>query len=159
MLEVSKNGTVSISHGGHGFLSRGFALPNDNCQYFPDCGCQERCKAIDKLAEEMEMELMSLAHIESCDLFLVKQFVKLVIFQEVVDRWLLKKDIIVEKENQIKMQPIFHVYFQLVNASQSLADRLGLTPLGRKQLKSKGKLSALAKALLEVAQEQKKVNK
>ena len=54
MIEISKNGTVSVKHDGHGFLERGFALPNDNCELFPDCGCQRRCTAIDKWAEDLE---------------------------------------------------------------------------------------------------------
>ena len=35
MLEVSKGGTVSVKHDGFGFLSRGWAVANDNCELFP----------------------------------------------------------------------------------------------------------------------------
>ena len=138
MLEVSKNGTVSISHGGMSFLSRGFAIPNENCKNFPGCGCEKRCQLIDKLALNMETEIMNLPHIEPTDLFLVRQFVKLMTFQEIVDRWLLRKDIIVEEDGKIDMQSIFSKYFILANSLQRLADRLGLNPLARKQLRDKG---------------------
>ncbi len=152
MLEISAGGTVSVRHGGHQFLSRGFAVPNANCQSFPGCKCKERCNAIDKLSEDMEAELMSLPHIEPVDLYLVRQFVKLTIFQIVVDRWLLKNDIIIENKGQVKMQPVFNIYFQILNSSQRLGDRLGLTPMSRKELERKGKapLNEFAKAILEL---------
>ena len=37
LLKFSKNGTVSTKHDGNGFLSRGFALANEYCVFFPDC--------------------------------------------------------------------------------------------------------------------------
>ena len=152
MLQISGNGTVSTSHGGYQFLSRGFAVPNKNCEFYPGCKCKDRCRALDKLAGEMEAELMSLPHIEPVDLYLVRQFVKLTIFQIVVDRWLLKNDIIIENKGQLKMQPVFNVYFQILNSSQRLGDRLGLTPMSRKELERKGKtpLNEFAKAILEL---------
>ncbi len=157
MLEISGNGTASTSHGGHQFLTRGFAVPNANCQFFPDCKCKERCKAIDKLAGEMEAELMSLEHIEPTDLYLVRQFVKLMIFQIVIDRWLLKNDIILEEQGVVSMQPVFNIYFQILNSSQRLGDRLGLSPMARKELKQKRpeKFKDLALAVAEIAADHK----
>ena len=154
MLKISQNGTVSVTHGGHGFLSRGWAKANDNCEFFPECGCEKRCKAIDALAQEMESEIMSLPHIEKCDLYLVRQFTKLLIFQIVVDRWLQKNDIVTEKNGKIQMQGIFNQYFILANSLQRLGDRLGLSPLGRKQLQSTGKMSELAKAIVDLGKNQ-----
>ena len=137
MVKVSKNGTVSVKHDGHGFLSRGFALPTENCEDYPKCGCELRCKTVDVLCQELETEIMSLDHIESSDLFLVRHFVKFLIFEEIVDRWLLQKGLVIDKGKEIKLQPIFGQYFIIENATQRLADRLGLSPMGRKQLKDK----------------------
>jgi len=150
MLAVSKDGTVSVTHDGYGFLTRGWALANDHCESFPSCGCEKRCEAIDVLTEEMEAELMSLPHIEACDLFLVRQFIKFVTFQIVVDRWLEKNDIVKEKNGELKLQGVFDKYFILSNSLQRLADRLGLSPVGRKQLKSVGKITDLATTLAEI---------
>lgn len=152
MLEISKNGTVSVKHDGYGFLERGFARPNDNCELFPDCGCQRRCTAIDNWAQDLEAEMMSLPHIEAADLFLVRQFIKFLTFQVVVDRWLIKAGITKEKDGDLKFQGIFDKYFFLSNNLQRLADRLGLSPAGRKQLKSSGKLNDVAAALAEIKQ-------
>ncbi len=149
MLKVSKNGTVSVKHDGFGFLSRGFALANDNCEFFPDCGCEKRCKAIDSWLEESETQLMNLPHIEDSDLFLVRQFLKFLGFQIVVDRWLEQNDIVVEKDGDLKFQSIFDKYFILANSVQRLADRLGLSPAGRHQLKNSGKLKDIAATLAE----------
>ncbi len=100
MLEISKGGSVSATHGGYQFLSRGFAVANESCEFYPKCACAQRCQAIDGLAAEMEAELMALAHIQPTDLYLVRQFVKLMVFQMVVDRWLLRHDIILERQGQ-----------------------------------------------------------
>ncbi len=152
MIEISKNGTVSVKHYGYSFLERGFALPNDNCELFPDCGCQRRCTAIDNWAQDLEAEMMSLPHIEAADLFLVRQFIKFLTFQVVVDRWLIKAGITTEKDGDLKFQGIFDKYFFLSNNLQRLADRLGLSPAGRKHLKSSGKLNDVAAALAEIKQ-------
>ena len=151
MLKISREGKVSVQHDGHGFLSRGWALANDNCRLFPSCQCKSRCAAIDCLTKEMEAELMSLPHIESSDIFLVRQFTKLTTFQIVVDRWLEKHDIVIEKDGHLKMQGIFQQYFILANSLQRLADRLGLSPLGRKQLKAKSKFKDIAAVLAEAS--------
>ncbi len=157
MLEISKGGSVSATHGGYQFLSRGFAVANESCEFYPKCDCAQRCQAIDGLAAEMEAELMALAHIQPTDLYLVRQFVKLMVFQMVVDRWLLRHDIILEKQGQLTMQPVFNVYFQMVNSSQRLGDRLGLTPVSRKELakKQSEQLEDLATALAEISEERK----
>jgi hypothetical protein len=157
MLEISKGGSVSATHGGYQYLSRGFAVANQNCEFYAECGCAERCQVIDSLAAEMETDLMNLPHIEATDLYLVRQFVKLMVFQIVVDRWLLRHDIILEKEGQLTMQPVFNVYFQMVNSSQRLGDRLGLTPVSRKELQKKHSEPSndLATALAEISEERK----
>jgi len=157
MLEISKGGSVSATHGGYQFLSRGFAVSNENCEFYPKCECGQRCATIDRLAEEMEAELMALAHIQPTDLYLVRQFVKLMVFQMVVDRWLLRHEIITEKKGQLTMQPVFNVYFQMVNSSQRLGDRLGLTPVSRKELQKKQSehFKDLATALAETSEERK----
>ncbi len=149
MLEMSKGGTVSVKHDGFGFLSRGWALANDNCEFFPDCHCEKRCKAIDVWLEESETLLMNLPHIEASDLFLVRQFLKFLSFQVVVDRWLMKNNIVKETDGELKLHSVFDKYFILSNSLQRLADRLGLSPVGRKQLKSSGKLKDIAATLAE----------
>ncbi len=149
LLKISKDGTVSVSHDGFGFLSRGFALPNSNCELYPGCQCEKRCKAIDAWLEESETQLMNLPHVEDSDLFLVRQFLKFLGFQIVVDRWLERNDIVIEKDGDLKLQSIFDKYFILANSVQRLADRLGLSPAGRRQLKNSGKLKDIAATLAE----------
>ena len=149
MLEMSKDGMVSVTHDGFGFLSRGFALPNRNCELYPGCQCEKRCKAIDAWLLETESQLMSLPHIEASDLFLVRQFLKFLGFQVVVDRWLEHNDIVKEVDGELKLQSIFDKYFILANSVQRLADRLGLSPAGRRQLKNTGKLKDIAATLAE----------
>lgn len=149
LLKISKGGTVAVTHDGFGFLSRGFALANDNCEFFPDCGCEKRCRAVDSWLEESETQLMNLPHIEASDLFLVRQFLKFLGFQLVVDRWLERNDIVIEKAGDLKLQSIFDKYFILANSVQRLADRLGLSPAGRRQLKNSGKLKDIAATLAE----------
>ena len=157
MLEISKGNSVSATHGKYQFLSRGFTVSNENYEFYPKCECGQRCATIDRLAEEMEAELMALAHIQPTDLYLVRQFVKLMVFQMVVDRWLLRHEIITEKKGQLTMQPVFNVYFQMVNSSQRLGDRLGLTPVSRKELQKKQSehFKDLATALAETSEERK----
>lgn len=150
MIEVSKNGTVAVTHGGMSFLSRGSALPNSNCSNFPGCGCQQKCKSIDGLGLQMETDIMALSHIQPEDLYLVREFVKFMVFQVVVDRWLEKHGILSEKNDETQFQPVFKQYFILANSAQRLADRLGLSPLSRKQLKDTGKIKDLALAIAEL---------
>lgn len=149
LIRISKGGTVSVKHDGFGFLSRGWALANHNCEFFPDCGCEKKCKAIDTWLEESETQLMNLPHIEASDLFLVRQFLKFLGFQVVVDRWLEKNNIVKETDGELKLQSVFDKYFILSNSLQRLADRLGLSPLARKQLKSSGKLKDIAATLAD----------
>ena len=149
MLEMSKGGKVSVKHDGFGFLSRGWAVANDNCELFPDCQCEKRCDVIDAWLEESETQLMNLPHIEASDLFLVRQFLKFLGFQVVVDRWLMKNNIVKETDGELKLHGVFDKYFILSNSLQRLADRLGLSPVGRKQLKSSGKLKDIAATLAE----------
>ena len=124
MLKVSKQGTVSVKHDGYGFIGRGFAIANENCESYPACGCELRCAEVDVGSKELETEIMSLAHIEPSDLYLVRHFVKFLIFQEVIDKWLLRKGIVVDKgEVEIELQPIFRQYFVIENSLQRLGDR------------------------------------
>ena len=150
MVEISKHGRAATTHDGFGFLSRGWALADECCPFFAECGCEERCQAVDDLAEELESKIMSLPHVEANDLFAVKRFVKYTVWQDYIDRRLLKLNIITEKDDETKMQRIFREYFALEGVLQRLGDRLGLSPLGRKQLKAQGKLQDLASALAEV---------
>ena len=155
MLALSKNGLASVTHDGYGYLSRGYALANDNCELYPNCGCEKRCLAIDQVAEEIETELMSLPHVEPCDLFLVQQFCKLLMFQTTVDRYLEKNGILKQKNGQTTFEPVFRDYFMISNSLQRLADRLGLSPTGRKQLQSKGHMKDLAAAIAELGDKKK----
>ena len=61
----------------------------------------------------------------------------------------MKNNIVKETDGQLKLHGVFDKYFILSNSLQRLADRLGLSPVGRKQLKSSGKFKDIAATLAE----------
>jgi hypothetical protein len=157
MLRISKNGTVSAKHFGHSVYEHG-SLPADKriCPLKKRrvCGCQQSCRLIENYREELTTQIMSLSHMQSEDLHMVREYVRCRAFQAVIDMYISQQGLLQPNaDGELDAIPVMKGFYPMIaNRGDRLARELGLTPLARKELEKKGKasLNDYAKAIHEL---------
>jgi len=81
-------------------------------------------------------EIMSMSSIRAEDIHTVQMFVREIIIQELVMKYVSKVGLFSIKDKELAMQPVMKQYWVSVNSAARLSDRLGLNPQARKQIQS-----------------------
>lgn len=133
--ENLEGGKVSITHGGYSFLHTGL-VPCDKCLFkLDDCKFYKEgndCEIIRMYRVEKIEEIMRLPWIKKYHLDRVDNYVRLRCLTLIIDKWLSKVGLFINKDRGLALQPVMQLYFLCLNTQERIADKLFLSPMAEK---------------------------
>lgn len=148
MIRLNENNLVPGAHQKHGVygFSKSGIVPCNSCLFRRQCEHYQEdasCELIAEFQTEKIKELMALPHIKPEDASLVELAVKEMCIQNLILRYTSSVGMFtITKDKKLDVMPVMKIYWYSVNSLARMLDRLGMSPLARKQLQGQGMISS-----------------
>jgi hypothetical protein len=103
----------------------------DRCDYYE---LEQTCAVLESYREQIISDVMELPQIQAQDKYLVELLARELLLQQVITTHLGEAGLVSKGKGGIKVNPLAQIYWVSSNSLQRLCDRLGLSPMSRKQL-------------------------